>query len=131
MRILLARFAKRLTRVEVHLTGIDNKKTGKRDRRCLVEARPAGARPLTVSAKAVNTLYAVDEAENASVSRRIARGTEIPWRGESTVALTAPAQEFLLGFSLQAARWLEKAQGGKPPPWWKTASERHIPTPKY
>jgi len=59
---LLERFAMRLTRVEVHLTDVDNKKTGKRDKRCLVEARPAGARPLTVSARAVNTPYAVDEA---------------------------------------------------------------------
>jgi len=85
MRIVLERFAKRLTRVEVHLTGIDNKKTGKRDRRCLVEARPAGARPLTVSAKAVNTPYAVDEALRkmrsylaASLEGRKSRGEESP-----------------------------------------------------
>jgi ribosomal subunit interface protein len=66
---LLDRFAVRLTRVEVHLTDVDNKKTGKRDKRCLVEARPAGAHPLTVSAKAVNTPYAIDEALRKMRSR--------------------------------------------------------------
>jgi hypothetical protein len=59
---VLERFATRLTRVEVHLTNVDNKNPGKRDKRCLIEARPAGAQPLTVSARAVNTPYAVDEA---------------------------------------------------------------------
>src|SRR5579863_6733144 len=59
---LLERFTMRLTRVEVHLTDVDSKKTGKREKRCLVEARPAGARPLTVSARAVNAPYAVDDA---------------------------------------------------------------------
>ena len=43
---ILERFAAKLTRVEVHLSGIDNRKTGQADKRCLVEARPAGARPL-------------------------------------------------------------------------------------
>lgn len=59
---LLDRFAMRLTRVEVHLGDINNKKTGKSDKRCLVEVRPAGARPLTVSARSANLPYAVDEA---------------------------------------------------------------------
>ena len=59
---LLDRFAMRLTRIEVHLSDVDNKKTGKSDKRCLVEARPAGVRPLIVSAKATNLPYAVEEA---------------------------------------------------------------------
>ncbi len=59
---LLDRFAMRLTRVEVHLSDIDNKKTGTADKRCLVEVRPAGSRPLTVSARSANLPYAVDEA---------------------------------------------------------------------
>jgi hypothetical protein len=49
---VLARFAKRLTRVEVHLSDVDKRKTGQADKRCLIEVRPAGARPLSVSAKA-------------------------------------------------------------------------------
>lgn len=59
---LLERFAMRLTRVEVHLTDVDNKKTGHADKRCLVEAHPAGARPLAVSAKGTNISSALDQA---------------------------------------------------------------------
>ena len=34
---------RKLTRVEVHLSDVDNKKTGQADKRCLIEVRPAGA----------------------------------------------------------------------------------------
>ena len=40
---VLGRFAVRLTRVEIHLSDIDNGKTGKADKRCLIEVRPMGA----------------------------------------------------------------------------------------
>ena len=56
------RFAKELTRVEIHLSDIDNKKTGRPDKRCLIEVRPAGDRPLAASAIATTTESAVDEA---------------------------------------------------------------------
>lgn len=59
---ILGRFAVRLTRVEVHLSDIDNKKTGQADKRCLIEVRPAGARPLSASAKATKMASAVGEA---------------------------------------------------------------------
>lgn len=59
---LLERFATRLTRVDVHFSDVDNKKTGRADKRCLIEARLAGAQPLTVSAKATNTSPALDQA---------------------------------------------------------------------
>ena len=59
---VLRRFAARLTRVEVHLSDVDNRKTGQADKRCLVEARPAGARPLSTSAKATKMASAVGEA---------------------------------------------------------------------
>jgi len=58
----LERFAKGLTRVEIHLSDIDNKKTGPADKRCLIEARPAGDRPLAASALAKTTEEAVDAA---------------------------------------------------------------------
>ncbi|MCC6590217.1 MAG: HPF/RaiA family ribosome-associated protein [Bryobacterales bacterium] len=47
---ILARFADRLTRVEIHLADVDNLKTGQSDKRCLVEVRPAGEPPITTSA---------------------------------------------------------------------------------
>jgi hypothetical protein len=49
---ILSRFGGRLTRVEVHLSDVDGRKTGQVDKRCLIEARPKGARPRTASAKA-------------------------------------------------------------------------------
>jgi hypothetical protein len=58
----LDRFAIRLTRVEVHLSDVDNRKTGRTDKRCLIEARPAGNRPLSASATATKTESAVGEA---------------------------------------------------------------------
>jgi Sigma 54 modulation protein / S30EA ribosomal protein len=59
---LLDRFAKKLTRVEVHLSDINNTRTGQADKRCLVEARPAGARPVTADAIATTTESAITEA---------------------------------------------------------------------
>ncbi len=59
---VLDRFVKKLTRVEIHLSDIDNKKTGQADKRCLIEVRPTGARPLTASATSTKTELAVSEA---------------------------------------------------------------------
>jgi Sigma 54 modulation protein / S30EA ribosomal protein len=59
---LLDRFAKKLTRVEVHLSDINNTRTGQADKRCLVEARPVGDRPVTADALATTTESAVSEA---------------------------------------------------------------------
>jgi ribosome-associated translation inhibitor RaiA len=51
---VLHRFDPYLTRVEVHLTGEANKKSGPRDKRCLLEARPKHHRSLIVSAESTN-----------------------------------------------------------------------------
>jgi len=59
---VLGRFEKKLTRVEVHLSDVDNKKSGHADKRCLIEVRPAGDRPLSASAKTATTESAVGEA---------------------------------------------------------------------
>jgi ribosome-associated translation inhibitor RaiA len=48
---VLGRFATKLTRVEIHLSDVDKKKMGQADKRCLIEVRPMGARPLTASAR--------------------------------------------------------------------------------
>lgn len=42
----LGRFGERLTRVEVHLEDENAQKEGPRDKRCLMEARPAGKQPI-------------------------------------------------------------------------------------
>ena len=59
---VLDRFAPKLTRVEIHLSDVDNRKTGQADKRCLIEVRPAGARPLSASANATKIASAVGEA---------------------------------------------------------------------
>lgn len=61
---ILERFATRLTRVEVHLSDVDNRKTGKNDKRCLIEARPAGGKPVTTHANAIKLASATDQALN-------------------------------------------------------------------
>lgn len=59
---VLGRFSARLTRVEIHLSDIDNRKTGKADKRCLIETRPMGAQPMTASAQATKMPSAIGEA---------------------------------------------------------------------
>jgi hypothetical protein len=45
----IARFADRITRVEVHLSDENSHKHGSDDKRCLMEARIAGRQPTAVS----------------------------------------------------------------------------------
>jgi hypothetical protein len=59
---VLNRFEPKLTRVEVHLTDVDNTKEGRADKRCLLEVRPAGAPPRTASARAHDVASAVGQA---------------------------------------------------------------------
>jgi ribosome-associated translation inhibitor RaiA len=57
---VLNRFDPYLTRVEVHLTGEANKKSGPRDKRCLLEARPKHHPSLIASAEStdIDTAFA-------------------------------------------------------------------------
>jgi len=54
----LARFSDRLTRVEVHLGDENAGKSGAADKRCTLEARPAGQPPIAVT----NHAATLDEA---------------------------------------------------------------------
>ncbi len=59
----LGRFRDRITRVEVHLTDENSaKKSGGNDKRCTMEARPAGHQPITVTADASTLAQALDSA---------------------------------------------------------------------
>lgn len=55
----LQRFEGKLTRVEVHLSDLNSTKGGADDKRCLVEARPAGQDPIAVEEIAASTDLAV------------------------------------------------------------------------
>ena len=59
---VLENFAAGLTRVEVHLSDVNSRKSGPADKRCAVEARPAGARPLGVTATAATVRLAIGQA---------------------------------------------------------------------
>ena len=45
----LSRFSDQITRVEVHLSDEDGNKDGLNDKRCMVEARLAGMKPIVVT----------------------------------------------------------------------------------
>lgn len=61
----LGRFEPRLTRVEVHLSDENADKFHEHDKRCLMEARPAGMQPLT----ATHFARSVDEAVSGAAGK--------------------------------------------------------------
>jgi ribosome-associated translation inhibitor RaiA len=46
----LGRHLERLTRIEVHLNDQNGPKGGERDKRCMIEQRPRGSKPIAVEA---------------------------------------------------------------------------------
>jgi ribosome-associated translation inhibitor RaiA len=93
---LLDRFAAKLTRVEVHLSDVDNKKTGRADKRCLVEVRPAGDRPVSASATATTKESAVSDALK-KMQRLLATFFGRKGRSAKEVAPPAPAARKVAG----------------------------------
>jgi ribosome-associated translation inhibitor RaiA len=59
---ILETVSAKVTRVEVHLSDVNGRKSGPADKRCVVEARPAGARPLSTSATATRLDAAIGQA---------------------------------------------------------------------
>src|SRR5581483_9694663 len=55
----LERFKNRLTRVEVHLSDVNSHKFAAIDKRCMIEARPAGRQPVAVTMIAANVKSAL------------------------------------------------------------------------
>ena len=58
----LGRFEGRITRVEVHLNDLNGNKPGERDKRCLMEARLGGMKPIAVSHEAPTLMEAIHAA---------------------------------------------------------------------
>lgn len=56
---ILSRFEDQITRVEVHLSDENSDKPGPLDKRCLMEARPAGLDPIAVTNLADNVEDAI------------------------------------------------------------------------
>lgn len=55
----LDRFDGRITRVEVHLHDLNSSRLGERDKRCLMEARVGGLKPIAVSHEAPTITEAI------------------------------------------------------------------------
>lgn len=58
----LQRFKDHITRVEAHISDENSQKGGADDKRCVLEARVAGIKPITVRHEAPNVQLAVDGA---------------------------------------------------------------------
>ena len=56
------RFSDRITRVEVHLSDENSRKSGQDDKRCMMEARVEGRQPTAVTHRAATLDQAVDGA---------------------------------------------------------------------
>ena len=87
VRRVLGRFAIRLTRVEIHLSDVDNRKRGQTDKRCLIEVRPMGARPLSASALATKM---ADAASHALGKMQRTLTTFFGRRGRPAAAVLSP-----------------------------------------
>lgn len=48
------RYSERITHFSVHISDENGEKTGDHDKRCMIEARPAGMKPVAVTHKAAN-----------------------------------------------------------------------------
>lgn len=58
----VSHFADRITRIEVHLSDENSAKGGDKDKRCMLEARLAGLKPIAVTHQAENMQLAIDGA---------------------------------------------------------------------
>ncbi|CAN5408591.1 HPF/RaiA family ribosome-associated protein [soil metagenome] len=58
----LARFADKITRVEVHINDLNSTKAGGDDKRCMIEARINGRPPVSVTHEAPSVGQAIDGA---------------------------------------------------------------------
>jgi len=56
------RFADRITRIEMHLSDTNGPKHGAREKRCVMEARLSGLRPIAVADEAPTLLVAIERA---------------------------------------------------------------------
>ena len=94
----LERFDKRITRVEVHLNDLNSDKLGERDKRCMMEVRVGGMKPIAVSHEAPTLTEAIhvaaDKLERA-VAHALGRLQDIEGRTppEDQVASVAALQE--------------------------------------
>ena len=64
----LSRFSDHITRLEVHISDENGDKPGPNDKRCMMEARLKGRKPIAVTDQAATLEQAVDGATNKLIS---------------------------------------------------------------
>lgn len=62
LRSAANKYQDRITRIQVHLTDVNKDKGGSHDKRCVIEARPAGLDPIAVNHNASTVELAIDGA---------------------------------------------------------------------
>ncbi|WP_203076313.1 HPF/RaiA family ribosome-associated protein [Falsiroseomonas ponticola] len=86
----LGRFAQHLTRVEVHINDVNAEKGGT-DKRCMIEARPANARPMAVTHEADTVKQAlVGALQKASRQLDTTLGRRMDHKGAESIRTADP-----------------------------------------
>jgi ribosome-associated translation inhibitor RaiA len=99
----LERFDGRITRVEVHLNDLNGSKLGERDKRCMMEARVGGLKPIAVSHEAPTLTEAIHMAAD-KLERALDHALG---RLANTMGRTPPEDQVA---SVQALQELERAE---------------------
>jgi ribosomal subunit interface protein len=81
------RFSEKITHFEVHLSDINGDRGGEEDKRCMIEARPAGLKPVVINHRANNIDAAIGGAidklkraiEHSMAKHEPARGNKPEW----------------------------------------------------
>lgn len=84
------RFSEKITHFEVHLSDENGDKGGEQDKRCMIEVRTSGLKPVAVTHKAGNIDQAIHGAidklkrsvEHALAKQEPARGAKPDWSSE-------------------------------------------------
>jgi ribosome-associated translation inhibitor RaiA len=99
----LDRFRARITRVEVHLNDLNSGKLGERDKRCLMEARVGGMKPIAVSHEAPTLAEAIHVAAD-----KLERALEHALGKREVSAGRSPPEEQVA--SIEALQQLERTE---------------------
>lgn len=102
----LERFDKRITRVEVHLNDLNSDRLGERDKRCMMEVRVGGMKPIAVSHEAPTLTEAIHVAAGKlerAVAHALGRLQDIDGR-------TPPEDQVA---SVEALQELERAEANQ------------------
>jgi ribosome-associated translation inhibitor RaiA len=100
-------FGERITRVEVHLNDVNSHKLGEADKRCMMEARVGGLKPIAVSHQAASLPEAIDAAADKLVralERTLGRLEDTPGRTPSDAEIA----------SVDVLQRLEDAESARP-----------------